>query len=52
MDNFINKLVIPGILEIDNISLSIENNQVYDIQSLFDNDPKRKTIELITDKDI
>lgn len=51
-ENFINKLVIPGNLEIDNISLSIENNQVYDIQSLFYNDPKRKTIELITDKDI
>ena len=49
---FITKLVIPGNFEIDNISLSIENNQVYDIQSLFYNDPKRKTIELINDKDI
>ena len=49
---FINKLIIPGNFEIDNILLSVEGNYVYDIQSLFYHDPKRKTIDLINDNDI
>ena len=51
-DLFINKLILPGDLEIDNIFLSVENNRVYDIQSLFYNDPKRKTVDLVNDNDI
>ena len=51
-DLFINKLIIPGNIEIDNLSLSVENNNVYEIESLFYNDPKRKTIDLINDNDI
>ncbi len=51
-DLFITKLIFPGEIEIDNILLSVENNKVYDIQSLFYNDPKRKTIDLISDNDI
>lgn len=49
---FINKLRLPGNIEIDNISLSVEGSKVYNIESLFYNDPKRKTIELISDNDI
>ncbi len=49
---FINKLRLPGNLEIDNISLSVEGSKVYNIESLFYNSPKRKTIELISDNDI
>ena len=51
-DLFINKLIIPGNIEIDNLSFSVENNNVYDIESLFYNDPKRKTMDLISDNDI
>lgn len=50
-DLFINKLVIPGNFEIDNILLS-ECNEVYDIQSLFNHDPKKKIMDLINDNDI
>lgn len=49
---FINKLILPGNLEIDNISLSVEGSKVYNIESLFYNDPNRKTIDLISDNDI
>ena len=49
---FINKLVLPGHLEMDNISLSVEGSKVYNIESLFYNDPNRKTIDLISDNDI
>jgi hypothetical protein len=49
---FINKLKLPGNLEIDNISLSVEGSKVYNIESLFYNDPKRKTMDLINDNDI
>ena len=51
-DVFINKLIIPGNFEIDNILLSVEGNYVYDIESLFFHDQKRKTINLINDNDI
>jgi hypothetical protein len=51
-DLFINKLVLPGNIEIDNICLSVENNNVYDLQSLFYNDRYKKTVELINDNDI
>ena len=51
-DIFINKLIIPGNFEIDNILLSIEGNYVYDIESLFFLDQNRKTINLINDNDI
>lgn len=49
---FINKLILPGNLEIDNISLSVEGSKVYNIESIFYNDPKRKTMDLINDNDI
>ena len=49
---FINKLKLPGNLEIDNISLSVEGSKVYNIESIFYNDPKRKTMDLINDNDI
>ena len=49
---FINKLVLPGHLEMDNIFLSVEGNKVYNIESLFYNNPNRKTIDLISDNDI
>lgn len=49
---FINRLILPGNLEIDNISLSVESSDAYDIQSLFYSDPKRKVIDLINDNDI
>ena len=45
-------MVLPGNLEIDNISLSVEGSKVYNIESLFYNDPNKKTIDLISDNDI
>lgn len=49
---FINKLVLPGNIEIDNLRLSIENNNVYDLQTVFYNHPYKKTIDLVNDNDI
>ena len=51
-DIFFDKIKLPGNIEIDNILLSVEGNFVYDIQSLFFNDPKKKTVDLIDDSDI
>ena len=51
-DLFFDKIKIPGNIEVDNILLSVEGNFVYDIQSLFFNDPKKKTVDLVDDSDI
>ena len=51
-DLFINRLILPGNIEIDNICLSVENNNVYDLQSLFYNNNNKKIVELINDNDI
>ena len=51
-DIFFDKIRLPGNIEIDNIILSVEGNFVYDVQSLFFNDPKKKTVDLIDDSDI
>ena len=51
-DLFFDKIKFPGNIEIDNILLSVEGNFVYDIQSLFFNDPKKKTVDLVDDSDI